>query len=384
MRTKITLLAYILLFTFYSALNKGQCTASGSLSGSAFANESSIGLLNWSNTPAVQVSDDNRASAGFLVGVLGSISTHYLSATGFNFSIPAGAVICGVEVHIEHREQGVTIGSSVRDNSVQLIVNGAITGNNMASASNWAGSDEIFTYGSASDNWGCSLAPADINSGNFGVAVSSTLRAGLAALFLTAEIDHITITVHYLSGLILPVKWLSFTAENKDNKEVALAWETLNENNNRHFIVEKSRDALNFVPVTTVPAVGNSTVPVAYNATDALPYFEQSYYRIKQVDLNGNFGYSQVRQVWVEPAAGVNVSSWPGHISIELNSNETVLAQLHLVNLQGEEVWSASQMVNEGVNEIRVSTFQISPGLFFLKATYSSKEYYRKIFVLKE
>ena len=93
---------------------------------------------------------------------------------------------------------------------------------------------------------------------------------------------------------MVPVTWLSFTAQTAD-KKVHLHWTTATEINNSHFEVENSTDGRNFEQVGEVTGAGNSFTPLNYKFTDLAPFGSNSilYYRLKQVDFNGEFEYSK-------------------------------------------------------------------------------------------
>jgi hypothetical protein len=177
--------------------NFSQCTATAATDGSSFGNNASIGSLSWSGAGNAITSDNSEATAGQLVGILSSVQTRYITVQGFGFAIPAGAAICGIKVDVERYAAGLIIGSSVTDNSIRIIKNGSITGSDQAAGAAWPGAAAYASYGGSANQWGTAWTPADINAANFGVAISAKLNAGLAGVFLTAEIDHVSLTVYY-------------------------------------------------------------------------------------------------------------------------------------------------------------------------------------------
>src|SRR5882762_8234462 len=132
---------------FISARVFPQCTPSAATSGTSFGNDVSIGTLAWGSTGNASASDNSYAAAGQLVAILSSVQTEYITAKNFGFTIPASAIICGIEVEVERHAGGLIIGSSIVDNSVRIIKNGTLTGSNMASGTNWTGSDISAIYG---------------------------------------------------------------------------------------------------------------------------------------------------------------------------------------------------------------------------------------------
>lgn len=83
----------------------------------------------------------------------------------------------------------------------------------------------------------------------------------------------------------LPVELITFISSCLDDKPT-LIWETVTEINNSHFIIEKSTNAIYFIPIARIQGSGNSNTLKKYTYTD-LNYSQNSYYRIKQVDYNG-------------------------------------------------------------------------------------------------
>ena len=103
----------------------------------------------------------------------------------------------------------------------------------------------------------------------------------------------------------LPVGLSAFTAEPEGDAAVRLAWTTSTEQNNDHFGLERSVDGKRFATVETVTGAGNSSQALSYGFLDTkLPAgAAQLYYRLHQVDTDGQATYSPVRAVAL-PAAG--------------------------------------------------------------------------------
>ena len=89
----------------------------------------------------------------------------------------------------------------------------------------------------------------------------------------------------------LPVELLSFTGQATDNS-VFLKWSTASEVNNSYFSIERSTDGLSFKEISIVQGNGTTNNKRVYGFEDRFPPFGRSYYRLKQVDFNGQFEYS--------------------------------------------------------------------------------------------
>ena len=106
----------------------------------------------------------------------------------------------------------------------------------------------------------------------------------------------LTNVVSFTKTVVVPVTWLSFNAR-LAGKTVLLDWKTATESNSSHFEVERSINGFEFEKIGIVKAAGNSNSISSYDFTDRLPIKGMNYYRIKQVDLDGKYTYSEIRKV---------------------------------------------------------------------------------------
>lgn len=102
------------------------------------------------------------------------------------------------------------------------------------------------------------------------------------------------------NGSPLPVELIHFDAV-PENQVVNLNWTTASELNNDYFLVQRSRDLNTTETIATVRGKGNSTQLNNYASVDASPYTGVSYYRLKQIDFNGDFEYSEWVAVYLNP-----------------------------------------------------------------------------------
>lgn len=120
------------------------------------------------------------------------VTSNYLKATNFGFSIPAGATINGIKVEIE---QAVDTGAYSIESAVRIVkADGSIGSTNKSTSAVVPSSDAYVTYGGASDLWGESWSSSDINDADFGVVVSFQGTDGITL------VDHIRITVYYTTS----------------------------------------------------------------------------------------------------------------------------------------------------------------------------------------
>lgn len=94
----------------------------------------------------------------------------------------------------------------------------------------------------------------------------------------------------------LPVELVYFDATLM-NRQVALTWQTASEFNSSYFDVLRSDDGKNWSSIGTVAANGASQITLDYSFLDQNPLSRISYYRLKQVDLNGSFHLSEIQSI---------------------------------------------------------------------------------------
>lgn len=118
-----------------------------------------------------------------------------------------------------------------------------------------------------------------------------------------------------LQCITLPIELLSFTAAPVADR-VRLRWVTATETNNDLFILERSRDAVVFGPIGTVDGAGTSLTERHYVFDDSEPIEGRSYYRLRQVDLDGGSSMSGLVAVDHRRPGTVSVRVEAGVITI--------------------------------------------------------------------
>ena len=187
----------------------------------------------------------------------------------------------------------------------------------------------------------------------------------------------------------LPVELLSFDAIRNENN-VDLTWVTASEINNDYFVVEKSSDGENFKPVLKTDGAGNSTSTIEYFDIDYDPYPGVSYYRLKQVDYDGQFTYSNIVPVRFESKTDKqNISAYPNpvsynasHINLSLEGFDGVEILVVLRDIAGKEYYSKVEIVKSGsvVKAIPISE-EIAPGIYLVIASSNESIHSKKIVI---
>jgi hypothetical protein len=108
----------------------------------------------------------------------------------------------------------------------------------------------------------------------------------------------------------LPVVLIAFSGK-QEGQAISLSWTTASEENNDYFVVEHATDEMIFEERERVNGNGNSSQLNFYSSRDDEPAAGNNYYRLKQVDFNGAFKYSNIISVNFSSAENENtVVTW--------------------------------------------------------------------------
>ncbi len=168
----------------------------------------------------------------------------------------------------------------------------------------------------------------------------------------------------------LPVELTNFSAE-PNNGNVILEWSTASETRNRHFVVQRrSEESEQWKSIGTVLGEGTTSEPQAYQFIDQNPEASIHYYRLKQVDFDGRFEYSNVRAVELGKgyALDVQLKGNPvnDHLNLSLNVPQRDQYKIRILNSTGKETFYSSHTLPEGDYDIRIPVSHMAAGLYIL------------------
>lgn len=112
-----------------------------------------------------------------------------------------------------------------------------------------------------------------------------------------AGIDSFNSKISLISHKIipLPVKLLSFVASKTPDNKVLLTWKTVSEVNFSHFVIQRSDNGVQWTSIGNVDAEPSMALIKKYQYSDNLPLKGPNYYRLKQVDTDNSFEFSEIR-----------------------------------------------------------------------------------------
>ena len=166
----------------------------------------------------------------------------------------------------------------------------------------------------------------------------------------------------------LPVKLSSYEAK-KVSTTAVVEWSTNFEENNSHFIIERSTNGRDFKQIAKISSKGNTTIGHQYNYTDVSPVNAKNYYRLLQYDLDNKSTYYGIKLLSFDLASQIKIMPNPvaDHFSISIQSLQAANAQITVLDMHGRTVSSFTKNIRKGGNVVDVVSREWPAGLYSVK-----------------
>jgi len=189
------------------------------------------------------------------------------------------------------------------------------------------------------------------------------------------------------TGNALPVELTSFSA-NTQNSNVLLNWTTQTELNNQGFDIEKRSIDGQFFTIGHVNGNGTTSEAKNYSFTDSKVQTGKYYYRLKQIDFNGTFEYSNEILVEVAPNSFVLDQNYPNPFNptttISFGLAQPTFVKLAVYNLLGEQVQLLkNENMNAGSYTVSFDASSLPSGMYLYKIETAQFTNVRKMMLMK-
>lgn len=245
-----------------------------------------------------------------------------------------------------------------------------------------------------------SLAP-QTNSANYivyngtGSSVTITnLQAGVHYYYAVVEYNGWYSSTKYNntnaatnSGITLPVNLLSFSGY-LNHKKAVLTWQTASEKNNNRFNIERSFDGNNFETIAAVKGnqTSNSVNNYTYTDENAANEMLQShtlFYRLKQIDNNGDYAFSKIVLIHTEPFEDAfNVSQNPFVNAIKLTLPSQIEGEFtySITSINGKKHITKNETFNHSQQQFTINNLDDLPvGIYILQIKFNGRNIQHKI-----
>ncbi|MGV3641388.1 MAG: M64 family metallopeptidase [Adhaeribacter sp.] len=210
------------------------------------------------------------------------------------------------------------------------------------------------------------IVPASLEDGSntLSVTVQDTTTSSRSELHLSSHRYERKWIIE--NSFVLPVEWLDFHAQAQPGR-VWLTWTTASETNNAGFVVERSGNARTWKQVGQVAGQGSSQVLQHYQFEDTGPFPALPatlYYRLQQVDFNGQLHYSRLRAVELKQAGELRLLGNPvsRQLHFWVKALGAPLLRLGIYKTDGSRVLHLPVKAIAG--EIKVPVAHLPPGVY--------------------
>ena len=184
----------------------------------------------------------------------------------------------------------------------------------------------------------------------------------------------------YAQQTTLPVKLISFTGSYR-NQATTLNWVTENELNFQHFEIERSTTGADFASIGLKPSTSVNSNKQNYQYSDDLSSIAGSvfYYRLKMVDKDGQFKYSNVIMIRKESKSinGIALNPNPvvsGMATVRFTASATEVVNFKVIDMGGKVVLQQQNKVYNGNNSISLNNLdRLQPGVYLLQMANSEE-----------
>lgn len=171
----------------------------------------------------------------------------------------------------------------------------------------------------------------------------------------------------------LPVELTTFTGS-VTNGTAHLKWSTAQEMNSDRFELYRSFDGIDFSLAGTINAAGNSAITKNYSYADALQKASgYVYYKLKQIDKDGKFSFSQVLKLEVNSTISGGLQIFPNPVvndfTATFNAPDATKANIIVRNASGQTIYNKAVDVVKGSNSVVVDNAPLSRGMYYISIT---------------
>lgn len=161
---------------------------------------------------------------------------------------------------------------------------------------------------------------------------------------------------------VLPLTLVSFTAQKTEQDEVRLAWLSENEINTSHFVIERSTDGISFEATGSIPAAGSGKN--SYSFTNTIANIPATYYyRLKMLDIDGTFKYSNTVRLNNNSNATVKLSVFPNPATDFITIISSKKQEAFITNSAGQPI--ENTLLIRGNKTVHIAAWPA--GLYFIK-----------------
>lgn len=254
----------------------------------------------------------------------------------------------------------------------------------------------VSVYHADPTGFGETLTFTPTGGSNSVVMSSHSANSGNTAILNWTNVSSFTITGAASAGQYaideiivetapLPVQLTTFEANVLGNS-VSLNWQTEVELNNEMFLVEQSLDGRTFNEIGQVAGKGTTIEPQSYRFEVENPRNGIAYYRLKQIDFDGQFEYSPIISVQFKGNNTEIGDFYPnpsplGFVNLMINAQDDQEIEISVIDLTGKLVMNQVHSISNGDSRMDLDFSSLDPGMYMIRIGNDSNATYRKLII---
>jgi hypothetical protein len=221
-------------------------------------------------------------------------------------------------------------------------------------------------------NWGTAVGTSAAGAESPILSMTHTGYTGTFSPFAISDVSTpLPVTMYYFNLTCV-------------EEDVEVVWQTASEHNSYYFQLETSLDGLNWEIEETLPAAGFSQELLNYSAVDQDAARKQKYYRLKQVDFNGEFEiYGPIKADCAAESSDVSIYPNPCEsiVTVHFASQIPTKVNYTLINLEGKVLENKQMSIQSGMTVYTLDVSEYQSGMYILLFDVNDKHFIKKLTV---
>ncbi len=198
--------------------------------------------------------------------------------------------------------------------------------------------------------------------------------------------DNLTFTSITSTGTVLPIELTEFVGHQTKDGKATLLWKTETEVNNDRFEIQKSPNGNDFIVIGEIQGKGNTLTQQEYSFVDHNPKRGINYYRLKQIDFDGQFEYShiislnnryekeQIGEFYPNPSES-------GTVNLDYYTTTNEDLKMSIFEISGKLVLTKEIQVSEESNNLNIDFTTLGAGMYLVRFGNKINFIYRKLII---
>ncbi|MEO0337827.1 MAG: NosD domain-containing protein [Bacteroidota bacterium] len=319
-------------------------------------------------------------SSGITIGGAASGAANTIAYNGFygvgDFAVTSDSVLISRNSFFCNTVKGIDLNMVGNNNFSSPVITSATSGGASGTAPAFAtvelyNADDMCSSGPCQGKTFIASVAADM-TGNW--TYSGALAGTITALAINTLAPGVNNTSEFSTCIVtsaVPVE-LSFFTGRLINEQVELTWQTATEVNNKSFVIERSQNGLAFYEIGEREGIGTTNVPQQYSFYDPNPMAGANYYRLRQIDFDVQFEYSEIILIENQKLESQGTIVFPnpnrfGLVQLQYTASKETDLEVELFDNYGRRMRWQNIKTRFGRNSVTLDYTDLPQGIYYIR-----------------